>query len=349
MRVLITGHDGYIGSVMVKVLRAAGHEVFGLDSYFFANCGFSKKSEPVITREDVRDILPKDLAQVDAVVHLAALCNDPIGDLNPRWTFDINHIASRRLAELSKAAGVQRFLYASSCSMYGEGGEDAVDDNSPLRPLTPYAISKIRAEEDISKLADANFSPVFMRNATAYGMSPRLRADVLLNNLVCWAHTTGKIRIMSDGAAWRPLIHVDDIANAFSAALVAPRTAVHNEAFNVGANEENYQVRDLAEIVRQVLPECEVDYAEGGVPDPRSYRVSFDKLRRHLPAFTPKWNARRGVQELCAGVRAAAMTLDDFRGRKFTRLAQFKYLLDSELLDNALRWKDKQPGAPCGT
>lgn len=343
MRVLVTGHDGYIGSVMVKVLRAAGHEVLGLDSYYFANCGISKRIDASVSREDVRDILPKDLAQIEAVVHLAALCNDPIGDLNSDWTFDINHLASLRLAELSKAAGVRRFLYASSCSMYGEAGEEAVGEDAPLRPLTPYAISKVRAEEDISKLADADFSPIFMRSATAYGMSARLRADVILNNLVCWAHTTGKIRIMSDGTAWRPIVHVEDIANAFCAALVAPRGAVHNEAFNVGANEENYQVRDLAEIVRQVLPECKVEYAAGGGPDPRSYRVSFDKLQRRLPAFTPKWNARRGVQELYDGVRAAAVTLDDFRGRRFTRLAQFKYLLDTELLDNTLRWKDKRP------
>jgi len=348
MRVLVTGHDGYIGSVMVKVLRAAGHEVFGLDSYYFANCGINKRNEASVSREDVRDISPKDLAQIEAVVHLAALCNDPIGDLNPDWTFDINHIASRRLAELSKAAGVQRFLYASSCSMYGEAGEEAVSEDAPLRPLTPYAISKVRAEEDISKLADGDFSPVFMRSATAYGMSPRLRADVLLNNLVCWAHTTGTIRIMSDGTAWRPIVHVEDIASAFCAALVAPRTAVHNEAFNIGANEENYQVRDLAEVVRQALPECEVEYAAGGAPDPRSYRVSFDKLRRRLPAFIPKWNARRGVQELYEGIRAAAVTVDDFRGRQFTRLAQFKHLLEAELLDNTLRWKDKRRGGPGG-
>jgi nucleoside-diphosphate-sugar epimerase len=340
MRVLITGHNGYIGSVMVEVLQAAGHQVLGLDSYFFENCGLNKRDETPAVRKDVRDVSSEDLAGIEAVVHLAALCNDPVGDLNPDWTFDINHIASRRLAELSKAAGVQRFLYASSCSMYGQAGEDMVDETAPLRPLTPYAVSKARAEEDISALADADFSPVFMRNATAYGMSPRLRADLLLNNLVCWAHTTGKIRIMSDGTPWRPIVHVEDIARAFSAALVAPRAAIHNQAFNVGINEENYQVRELADIVRELLPECDVEYAAGGGADPRSYRVSFDKLARQLPAFVPKWNARRGAQEVYDGVRGAAVALDDFCGRKFTRLAQFKYLLDTGLLDNTLRWKE---------
>jgi nucleoside-diphosphate-sugar epimerase len=324
---------------MVKVLRSAGHEVLGLDSYFFAN-GTSDKDEITALRKDVRDVLAEDLAGIEGVVHLAALCNDPLGDLNADWTFDINHLASRRLAELSRAAGVRRFLYASSCSMYGRAGEEIMAEDAPLRPLTPYAVSKVRAEKDISSLANADFSPVFMRNATAYGMSARLRGDVLLNNLVCWAHTAGKIRIMSDGAAWRPVVHVEDIAHAFNAALVAPRAAVHNEAFNVGINEENYQVRDLAEIVRQILPGCEIEYAEGASSDPRSYRVNFDKLARQLPAFTAKWNARRGAREVYDGVRAAAMTLADFQGRKLTRLVQFKYLLNSGLLDNTLRWKN---------
>lgn len=339
MRVLVTGHNGYIGSVMVEVLQSAGHEVLGLDSYFFEDCGNGQGDKVPAIRKDVRDVALDDLKEVDAVIHLAALCNDPLGDLNPNWTYDINHTASCRLAELSKEAGVGRFLYASSCSMYGKAGEELVTEDAPLRPLTPYAVSKVRTEEDVSKLADADFSPVFMRNATAYGMSPRLRADVVLNNLICWAHTTGKVRIMSDGTPWRPIVHIEDIARACVAVLAAPRAAIHNEAFNIGANDENYQVRELAEIVQETVPGCEVEYASDGGPDPRSYRVSFDKLTRALPDFKPAWNARRGAQELYAAVRQAGLTLDQFQGRKFIRLAQLKYLLDEGLLDSTLRWR----------
>ena len=345
MRVLVTGHNGYIGSVMVKVLQAEGHDVVGLDSYLCENGGIGEKDKTPAIRKDLRDVLAEDLEGIEGVVHLAALCNDPLGDLNTGWTFEINHVASHRLAELSKAAGVRRFLYASSCSMYGYAGEAIVGEDAPLRPLTAYAISKVRAEEDISRLADSRFSPVFMRNATAYGASPRLRGDVLLNNLVCWAHTTGRVRIMSDGAAWRPLVHVEDIARAFNAALVAPREVVHNEAFNVGRNEENYQVRDLAEIVHTILPECDVEYAAGGASDSRSYRVSFDKLRRRLPAFTPQWDARSGARQVYNAVRRAGVTLDDFQGRKYTRLVQFKYLLDEGLVDQTLRWKNAAAAA----
>jgi len=339
MRVLVTGHNGYIGCVMTQVLQSAGHEVSGLDTFYFADCGDGESDRIQSMRKDVRDVVASDLEGLDAVVHLAALCNDPLGDLNPDWTYDINHAASLRLAELSKASGVRRFLYASSCSMYGKAGEELVDEDAPLRPLTPYAISKVRAEEDLSKMADANFSPVFLRNATAYGMSPRLRADVVLNNLVCWAHTTGKIRIMSDGTPWRPIVHIADIARAFAAAMVAPRNLVHNQAFNVGANEENYQVRELAEIVRAIVPGCEVEYAAGGGPDPRSYRVSFDKLRRVFPELKPAWNARLGAEEVYHGIRQAGITRSDFQGRRFIRLAQLKHLLDSDLLDSTLHWR----------
>jgi len=340
MRGLVTGHNGYIGSVMVPILQAAGHEVVGLDSFFFEDCSLLQEDHRVpALRKDLRDVRPWDLDGFGAVVHLAALCNDPLGDLHPEWTYDINHKASVQLAGMARAAGVARFLHASSCSMYGAAGrDDLLSEEAPLRPLTPYAISKVRTEEDVSKLADRSFSPVFMRNATAYGLSPRLRADVVLNNLVCWAHTTGRIRIMSDGTPWRPIVHVQDIARAFAAALSAPREAIHNQAFNVGANGENYQVRELAEIVRDTVPGCTVEYADGAGPDPRSYRVNFGKLSRTFPDFKPQWNASFGAKDLYVALQEANVTLGDFQGRNYIRLSQIKHLLGSGRLDGTLRW-----------
>jgi nucleoside-diphosphate-sugar epimerase len=340
MRVLVTGHNGYIGSVMVPILRAAGHEVVGLDTFFFEDCCLLDDGHQVpALRKDIRDVQPSDLEGFDAIAHLAALCNDPLGDLHPEWTADINHKASVHLATNARAAGVERFLYASSCSMYGAaGGDEILDEDAPLRPLTAYAVSKVRTEEDVSKLADRSFSPVFMRNATAYGLSPRLRADVVLNNLVCWAHTTGRIRIMSDGTPWRPIVHVQDIARAFAAVLAAPREVIHHQAFNVGANGENYQVRELAEIVRKTVPGCAVEYAADAGPDPRSYRVDFGKFSRSFPDFKPHWNASFGAKDLFAALLEANITLADFQGRKYIRLAQIKHLLEQGSLDDTLRW-----------
>lgn len=343
MRLLVTGHNGYIGSVMVPVLQAAGHDVVGLDTFFFDDCVLGEEPDLIpCIRKDIRDITVSDLKGFEAVAHLAALCNDPLGDLNPDWTYDINHHASVHLARMAREAGVGRFLYASSCSMYGAAGDDILNEEAPLRPLTPYAVSKVRTEEDLAKLADGDFSPVFMRNATAYGLSPRLRADVVLNNLVCWAHTTGRIRIMSDGTPWRPIVHVQDIARAFAVGLVAPRPTIHNQAFNVGSNEENYQVSELAEIVRSTVPGCTVEYAAGGGPDPRSYRVDFGKLGRLLPEFRPQWNASFGAKELYAALQDVRMTFEDFQGRKYIRLNQFKHLLGSGRLDGTLRWARSQ-------
>jgi nucleoside-diphosphate-sugar epimerase len=345
MRVLMSGHAGYIGSVMAPVLKAAGHQVVGLDTFYFGDCTLGELPEEVPSlRRDIRDVALEDLRGFDAVVHLAALCNDPLGDLNASWTFDINHHASVRLATLARDAGVGRFVYASSCSMYGAAGDDVLTEDAPLRPITHYAVSKVRTEEDIAKLADRDFSPVFMRNATAYGFSPRLRADVVLNNLVCWAHTTGRIRIMSDGTPWRPVVHVQDIANAFAAALAAPRAAVHNEAFNVGSNGENYRIAELADIVRATVPGCTVEYAPGGGPDPRSYRVDFSKLGRGLPAFQAQWNASFGAKEMYSAFQDASLSFADFAGRRYVRLSQLRHLLQSRLLDSTLRWTSTEPG-----
>lgn len=326
---------------MVPVFQAAGHEIVGLDTYFFEECTFGEGCDRVPSlRKDVRDVTLADLQGFDAIVHLAALCNDPLGDLNPEWTHDINHAASVRLAKLAKEAGVRRFLYASSCSMYGAAGEELLTEKAPLRPVTRYAVSKARTEEDVAKLADSDFCPVFMRSATAYGVSPRLRADVVLNNLVCWAYTTRKVHILSDGTPWRPIVHVEDIANAFAAALVAPEEAINNQAFNVGVNGENYQIRDLAEIVEETVPACRVEYARQGGPDPRNYRVDFSKVAKTLTDFKPKWNARLGAKELYSAFQRVGLTLDDFQGRKYIRLAQLRHLLNRGHLDSTLRWRN---------
>jgi len=344
MRVLVTGHHGYLGSVMVPILISRGHQVTGLDTLFFEGCTLGPEQAAVpALRKDIRDVTLADLQQFDAVVHLAALCNDPLGDLNSEWTSDINHLASVHLARLSREAGVRRFLYSSSCSLYGAAGDQAITELAPMRPLTPYAVSKVKTEEDVATLADADFSPVFMRNATAYGCSPRFRADIVLNNFVCWAHTTGRIRIMSDGSAWRPIVHVEDIAEAFAEALVAPRDTVHNQAFNIGVNGENYQVRDLAEIVKQTVPGSEVELSGDSGPDPRSYRVDFSKFAAAVPAFTSRWTAAAGAQQIYAACREVGLTLDEFQGRRYIRLVQLRNLLASGRLDGDLRWKATQP------
>jgi nucleoside-diphosphate-sugar epimerase len=339
MRVLVTGHHGYIGSVLAPMLGDAGHDVVGLDAFYYRGCDFGEPEElaPALAR-DVRDVGPSELGAFDAVVHLAALSNDPLGDLNPAWTYSVNLDGTVGLARAAKAAGVARFVFASSCSMYGTVGGDApVDEHAPLRPLTPYAESKVRAEEALRELSGDGFATVAMRNATAYGASPRLRLDIVLNNLVAWAHTTGAIRLESDGTAWRPLVHIRDIARATIALLNAPAAAVAGEAFNIGTAQQNYRIRELAETVKRRLPHCEVTFAEDASSDPRSYRVDFTKFASAFPECHFEWTAERGVDELAAAYAREDLTLERFQGPSYIRLGQLKRLLSAGTLDDELR------------
>jgi nucleoside-diphosphate-sugar epimerase len=340
MRVLVTGHHGYIGSVLAPALRDAGQDVVGLDTFYYRGCDFGDGAEfePALAR-DLRDVQPGDLEGFDAVVHLAALSNDPLGDFNPNWTYSINRDGTVELARVAKEAGVRRFVFASSCSMYGAAeGDAALTEEAPLRPLTPYAESKVAAEHALAELAGDGFSPVSMRNATVYGLSPRLRLDIVLNNLVAWAHTTGAIQLQSDGSSWRPLVHVRDVARASLALLEAPDDLVSGEAFNIGSAEQNYRIRDLAEIVHDRLPECEVTFAEGASPDPRSYRVDFAKFSSAFPECRFEWTAERGADELALAYEEVGLTFDDFQGHRFIRLGQLRRLLDADALDPELRW-----------
>jgi nucleoside-diphosphate-sugar epimerase len=340
VKVLVTGHHGYMGSVLVPALLDAGHEVTGLDTFFYRGCDLVPSAPPIEERHlDARDVRPEHLYGQEAVVHLAALSNDPLGNLNPELTLEINFRGTVRIAEAAREAGVSRFLFSSSCSMYGASAEDLVPETAPLQPLTAYAESKVRAEEALSQLADDDFSPVYLRNATVYGASPRLRLDLVLNNLVGWAYTTGAVKILSDGTPWRPLLHVADFAAAVLAFLEAPREAVHDGAFNIGSDAENYQVWDLGDIVRDTVSGSRVEYAGAGDPDPRSYRVDFAKLRRTLPGLELRWNAAAGARELLDAYAAADMTYEDFQSDRFTRLKRLESLLMAGSLGDDLRWR----------
>lgn len=338
MRVLITGHLGYIGTVMAPMMQREGFDVVGLDSDLYRRCTFGSglAQTPAILK-DVRDVQLGDLEGFEAICHLAGLSNDPLGYLDPDLTYEINHRGTVRLAELAKRAGVRRFVFSSSCSNYGAGGTDMLTEQSPFNPVTPYGKSKVLAETDLAALADESFSPVYLRNATAYGVSPRLRFDLVLNNLVAWAFTTGKVMLKSDGSAWRPIVHIEDIARAFIAVLQAPRELIHNEAFNVGITDENFQIRDLAKLAGQTVPQSIVTFAEGASADTRCYRVDCEKLPRTIKQFRPAWSARRGAAELYQSYQDNGVTLEEFEGPRYQRVAHVRKLLADGLLDSSLR------------
>jgi nucleoside-diphosphate-sugar epimerase len=349
VRVLVTGHKGYIGKIAVPLLQAQGFDVSGIDNDLFEGCNFGEASfygkvpDIPYLRKDIRDVELSDFKGIDAVVHLCALSNDPLGNLNPEITFEINYEASVKVAKLAKQAGAQRFIFMSSCSVYGAAGADMVTEESELNPLTPYGVSKVKAEKDITQLADESFSPTFLRSATAYGLSPMLRFDIVLNNLVAWAYTTGIVLLKSDGMALRPIVHIEDISQAFATVLNSPRDSIHNQVFNLGITEENYRVRELAELARDTVPNSRVEFAKGAEPDTRSYRVDFSKIRNTLPEFKPKWTARLGAKQLYEAFKKIGVTVDEFEGSRYRRITHFENSIKSGLLDKTLRRSKQTP------
>ncbi|MGH8531852.1 MAG: NAD-dependent epimerase/dehydratase family protein [Gammaproteobacteria bacterium] len=346
MRVLVTGHCGYIGSVLVPMLLCEGHELVGLDSDLFERCTFTGTLADVPhVKKDIRDVNKTDLVGFDAIIHLAGLSNDPLGDYKPSLTEEINEKASVRLAALAKEVGVHRFLFASSCSNYGAAGSDFLTETASFNPVTPYGLSKVNVEKAVSKLADNTFSPTFLRASTAYGLSPRLRFDLVLNNLIAWAFTSGRVYMKSDGTPWRPIVHVEDIARAYVSILNAPREQIHNEAFNIGATSENYQIRDLAEIVRDIVPNCRIEYAPDASADLRCYRVDCTKIAKTIHGFKPQWTARRGAEQLYIAYNKVGLTIEDFEGEKFKRISHVTKLIADGMLDDSLRPRSAQKAA----
>jgi nucleoside-diphosphate-sugar epimerase len=341
MRVLLTGHDGYIGQVLLPMLLERGHAVTGLDSFLYEHCGFATEriAPSRVLRKDIREIELEDLRGLDAVLHLAGISNDPLGDLEPAATYAINHEASVRLAHLAKAAAVPRYVFSSSCSNYGAAGDAFLDETAGFNPVTPYAQSKVWVERDVAKLADDSFSPTFLRSATAFGVSARLRGDLVVNNLVGYACTSGDVLIKSDGMPWRPLVHIEDIARAFVAVVEAPRELVHHEAFNVGITSENYRVRDVAAMVAEVVPGSRVTYAGDASPDARNYRVDCDKIRSRLPAFQPRWTVRQGIEQVYEAFCRHGTSAAEFLSSRFIRLERIRELQSSGALDEMLRWR----------